>query len=284
MLTLNDRADGNTQEGALGVDPTVVDHDYVLGCFASFLCFDSRVKKQWVFKGGTCLAKCYFEPYRFSEDLDFTLLGAISPEIFREILDGAKLRMQDTVGIRADAEPTKIDVIKDEYGEESFEGRIYYRGPWNYGGSARSVRVHVNSDELVAFGVQAKHISHNYSDQESLPHVAVPSYSLEEVAVEKLRAFAGQRRNPVSRDIFDLFYLSKRKLDFDLVIGVFAKKCSSKRMSVKDLDIREVQERKEEYRANWEKHLEHLVPKELKIPFDVAWQKAIELISRTLRQ
>jgi predicted nucleotidyltransferase component of viral defense system len=28
---------------------------------------------EWVFKGGTCLKKCYFETYRFSEDLDFTL-------------------------------------------------------------------------------------------------------------------------------------------------------------------------------------------------------------------
>jgi len=27
----------------------------------------------WAFKGGTCLKKCYFETYRFSEDLDFTL-------------------------------------------------------------------------------------------------------------------------------------------------------------------------------------------------------------------
>lgn len=26
-----------------------------------------------MFKGGTCLKKCYFETYRFSEDLDFTL-------------------------------------------------------------------------------------------------------------------------------------------------------------------------------------------------------------------
>lgn len=28
--------------------------------------------ESWVFKGGTCLKKCYFETYRFSEDLDFT--------------------------------------------------------------------------------------------------------------------------------------------------------------------------------------------------------------------
>lgn len=29
--------------------------------------------ESWVFKGGTCLKKCYFETYHFSEDLDFTL-------------------------------------------------------------------------------------------------------------------------------------------------------------------------------------------------------------------
>jgi len=32
-----------------------------------------ELAESWVFKGGTCLKKCYFETYRFSEDLDFTL-------------------------------------------------------------------------------------------------------------------------------------------------------------------------------------------------------------------
>ena len=32
-----------------------------------------HLTETWVFKGGTCLKKCYFETYRFSEDLDFTL-------------------------------------------------------------------------------------------------------------------------------------------------------------------------------------------------------------------
>jgi predicted nucleotidyltransferase component of viral defense system len=33
-----------------------------------------EVTQNFIFKGGTCLKKCYFEDYRFSEDLDFTLL------------------------------------------------------------------------------------------------------------------------------------------------------------------------------------------------------------------
>ncbi|WP_245535939.1 nucleotidyl transferase AbiEii/AbiGii toxin family protein [Psychroflexus torquis] len=41
----------------------------------------STLSKAIVFKGGTVLKKVYFEDYRFSEDLDFTLLDkAVSDE------------------------------------------------------------------------------------------------------------------------------------------------------------------------------------------------------------
>ena len=59
---------------ALGVSPDVVEHDYALGCFLHFLAELAEIKRSWVFKGGTCLAKCHFSHYRFSEDLDFSLL------------------------------------------------------------------------------------------------------------------------------------------------------------------------------------------------------------------
>lgn len=67
--------------GALGVDPQIIDHDYVLGCFLHYLSLEEQVKKYWIFKGGTSLAKCYFSEYRFSEDLDFTALDTITIEI-----------------------------------------------------------------------------------------------------------------------------------------------------------------------------------------------------------
>ena len=35
---------------------------------------DPLLQRTWVFKGGTCLKKCFIETYRFSEDLDFTVL------------------------------------------------------------------------------------------------------------------------------------------------------------------------------------------------------------------
>ena len=51
----------------------IVEKDYALGWFLAGIGAHPEIGPSWVFKGGTCLKKCYFETYRFSEDLDFTL-------------------------------------------------------------------------------------------------------------------------------------------------------------------------------------------------------------------
>jgi predicted nucleotidyltransferase component of viral defense system len=53
--------------------PNIVEKDYVLGWLLAGINAHPEISESWVFKGGTCLKKCYFETYRFSEDLDFTL-------------------------------------------------------------------------------------------------------------------------------------------------------------------------------------------------------------------
>jgi len=52
--------------------PTTVQKDYVIGWLLRAISEHVGLS-QWVFKGGTCLKKCFFETYRFSEDLDFTI-------------------------------------------------------------------------------------------------------------------------------------------------------------------------------------------------------------------
>jgi predicted nucleotidyltransferase component of viral defense system len=59
--------------GETGLRPNVVEKDYVLGWLLAAINANEALTSSWVFKGGTCLKKCYFETYRFSEDLDFTL-------------------------------------------------------------------------------------------------------------------------------------------------------------------------------------------------------------------
>ena len=57
-----------------GLAPQVIEKDYVLGWMLAGIAAQPDIGPSWVFKGGTCLKKCYFETYRFSEDLDFTLI------------------------------------------------------------------------------------------------------------------------------------------------------------------------------------------------------------------
>ena len=57
----------------VGLRPDAVEKDYVLGWVLVAIFNHPKLQDDWIFKGGTCLKKCYFETYRFSEDLDFTL-------------------------------------------------------------------------------------------------------------------------------------------------------------------------------------------------------------------
>lgn len=57
----------------LSLVPEVVEKDYVLGWLLAGIYRNEELAGAWTFKGGTCLKKCYFETYRFSEDLDFTI-------------------------------------------------------------------------------------------------------------------------------------------------------------------------------------------------------------------
>ena len=71
-----------------GLREDVVEKDYVLGWVLWGIATDEKLAATWVFKGGTCLKKCYLETYRFSEDLDFTILpgGPVRAEEVAPIL------------------------------------------------------------------------------------------------------------------------------------------------------------------------------------------------------
>ena len=56
-----------------GLAPNVIEKDYALGWVLAGISNTEGLSTVWVFKGGTALKKCFFETYRFSEDLDFTV-------------------------------------------------------------------------------------------------------------------------------------------------------------------------------------------------------------------
>ena len=268
--------------GRLNVDPMVVNRDYVLGCFLRFLGKQEVVQQEWLFKGGTALAKCYFPNFRFSEDLDFTVTGALTPEGLVRIADDTTAEMQNDTGIQTDIVPTRIEVLNDDYGKESFEVRIYYRGPWQSGGSPPSLRIHAGRDELISFPPLRRTITHPYSDNETLPHTKLKTYALEEVFAENLRAISGQRRNPIARDIFDLYFLSENGANAGKATEAFPAKCKVKGINPQSIDVEKIRARKDEFRTNWESNLEYLVPVDLRIAFEKAWNVAISHLSNAV--
>jgi predicted nucleotidyltransferase component of viral defense system len=54
------------------VRTATIDKDWALGHFIDAIYTIPECRNSLIFKGGTCLKKCRFPDYRFSEDLDFT--------------------------------------------------------------------------------------------------------------------------------------------------------------------------------------------------------------------
>ena len=73
--TSRPKADILARGAEWGLRPDIVEKDYVLGWLLAAFAIHGVTSASWVFKGGTCLKKCFFETYRFSEDLDFSLRG-----------------------------------------------------------------------------------------------------------------------------------------------------------------------------------------------------------------
>ncbi len=122
------------------VDPMVQDLDYALGWYLVGLLRQPDVADAVLFKGGTCLRKCYFADYRFSEDLDFTLLRRLTVEQLQSAVTSAQGWSRDNGGPDLAAAPARFEVVNDDYGQESLQVRLYYRGPLQWSGSAAPSR------------------------------------------------------------------------------------------------------------------------------------------------
>ena len=78
-----------------GLREDIVEKDYVLGWLLWGIGSEPTLSRTWAFKGGTCLKKCYVETWRFSEDLDFTVMpgGSLTPADLFPILKGIATRL-----------------------------------------------------------------------------------------------------------------------------------------------------------------------------------------------
>lgn len=145
-----------------GLTEEVVEKDYVLGWLLWGIGSEPALRDHWIFKGGTCLKKCFVETYRFSEDLDFTILpgGPMEPEDLLPVLAEMLDRVEQATGITLTSRPAVVRMRPDG---RSAEGRLYYRGPRATPGEAR-IKLDLTYDEVVVEDTVRREIAHAYED------------------------------------------------------------------------------------------------------------------------
>lgn len=240
-----------------GLREDVVEKDYVLGWMAWGIGLDPELSVRWAFKGGTCLKKCYLETYRFSEDLDFTVLPG--PPMGEPAVTGALTRVLARVGeasgIDFAVRPPALRLRPDG---RSLEGRVYYRGP-RAAPDAASIKIDLSLAEAVVRPPVLRPISHPYPD--GLPEPAlIRCYSFEEVFAEKLRAM-GERGRP--RDLYDIVNLYWRhdlRAFGPLVRETLVEKCATKGVPMPTVAALEGAATRADLEAEWENMLGHQLP------------------------
>ena len=194
----------------LKIQPSVIDKDWVLGHFLNAMFELEEISKNFVFKGGTCLKKCYFNDYRYSEDLDFTLVDAgfvVDKLLFNRIISiaernsGAKFHLKNIKSQRHNDVAQGYEVTILFWGADHKPNQsVLPVERWQ-----TKIKVDLSFSEKILLTPQISSIFHSYSD-EDLIKSEVSIYSLNEIIAEKLRSLL-QRNRP--RDIYDLFYLSQ---------------------------------------------------------------------------
>lgn len=260
-----------------GLTANVIEKDYVLGWILAGIFNHAEIGPSWVFKGGTCLKKCYFETYRFSEDLGFTLRDSnhIDQEFlvncFKDISDW----VYDAAGIEIPKDIIRYDVYENKRGGMSAQGRVGYRGPMQRRGDLPRIKLDLTTDEILVLDPAVREVHHPYSDLPATG-IQIRCYSFEEVFAEKIRALA-ERKRP--RDLYDVVHLYRHdelKPDHSLILSTLEKKCEFKKMSVPTMETFENRSEREELEAEWKNMLAHQL---LGLPpFEQFWSELPEVM------
>ena len=184
--------------GGRRIPEAVIERDYVLAWFLTGLA-GHPLREVLAFKGGTALRRCWFNDYRFSEDLDFTLARAITLEEILAGLNEIFVAVEAACGLRIAFDR------EDRHGHQnSHTFYLRYQGPLP---AANGVKVDITINEVLCFPLLDRPIMRIYDRFDDLPEgPTLKVYAIEEIVIEKLLALSDRARNE-PRDLYDLWYL-----------------------------------------------------------------------------
>ena len=175
-----------------------IEKDYVLSWILTGVSKNELLFNCLAFKGGTLLKKFYFDNYRYSEDLDFTLTD---DSISNEAIQDAFKEVFEFV-----MEEANIPLTMEDFGiheTENINFYISYVGPLGGNRANKKVKVDISRTEMICFELETRPLFESYSDREEC---CIKCYSLKEAMTEKMRSLLS-RTQP--RDYYDLWYLSE---------------------------------------------------------------------------
>lgn len=198
------------KQGGRRIPESIIERDYCLSWFL-FGLSRSPLKESLVFKGGTALRRCYFKDYRFSEDLDYTLVGNVSLDEILKHLDEMFFWIKDESGILFATGRREVS------SQNTHTFYLNYIGPLP--GKEKEVKVDVTFKEIIIRPLEERSIIRTYEEYDDfLEEQKVRVYSLDEVIIEKTCALFSMARNE-PRDLFDMYYLiENEKINMNFLI------------------------------------------------------------------
>jgi predicted nucleotidyltransferase component of viral defense system len=184
-----------------GLFPTTIEKDYALG-WVLFAISQHPSLSNWIFKGGTCLKKCFFDTYRFSEDLDFTLPDDSTAGAIHDGLREVGRWVFEATGIDVPEDGIEVEESVNKQGQVTHLAKLTFLGPLGLPRHSRQrIKFDLTHHELVVDAPVHRAVFHPYSDVPE-PVPTVRCYSLEEVLAEKTRALV--QRAGRARDLYDV--------------------------------------------------------------------------------
>ena len=273
----------------LGVSKSVIDKDWMFGHFIAAIFNEPELKETLIFKGGTCLKKCWFEEYRFSEDLDFTSKSQ-ELELTQQHLKFITKYVEDNTEVKTHIVSLKPLKFKDRL--TGYEAIIKFWGadhprnimPPTPDRWQTKIKIEIILYEEMIFDVSQQKVTHSYSDTLKL-ETTIPCYKIEEVLAEKLRALI-QRSYTAPRDYYDIWYLSNNypDLDWESIVVAFHKKMRFKNLEFTGIEQLINPKSDKALKGAWKNSLGHQIQQDKLPDYEIVRSNLLDLFEIIFNQ
>ena len=202
----------------------LIEKDFYLNILLSKLNFE-----EYVFKGGTCLAKAYLDYFRFSEDLDFTFINQKFWEgkstnsikkVCKEKIDAFGEQLEK-VGFYFKFDKSDRNFVEIGNNNKLVTFKVYYDSILT--GKPSFIKIQINFLEKIIFAPQTKELNpliknSQFTKEDQIyfkefldfyKTIKIKVYDLKEIVTEKFRSIL-TRKAIKSRDAIDLLFIYQK--------------------------------------------------------------------------